>query len=382
MAEKRDYYEVLGVDKGASEDEIKKAFRKKAKLYHPDLHPDDANAKEKFQEVNEAYEVLSDSEKKARYDQFGHAGVDPNFGAGGGGNPFGGAGGFDFGDIDLGDIFGSFFGGGFGGGGSRRNPNAPRAGEDITVTLVIAFEEAAKGATKRVELDHIESCPDCGGTGAARGSSPETCSECGGRGYVSVQQRTAFGVMSSQRPCSKCGGKGKIVKNPCKTCNGQGRVKKRKTIEVKIPAGIDDGQILPVRGMGNAGINGGAAGDLRILIRVRPHPFFERDGFNVWYEQEINIAQASLGASVTVPTLDGKVQVDIKPGTQSGDILKLGGKGIPRPYERGKGDQLVRIKVNVPKNLTAQQKDLLTQLAASFGTPNTGKKSGFFGKKK
>ena len=382
MAEKRDYYEVLGVNKGASEDEIKKAFRKKAKQYHPDLHPDDADAKEKFQEVNEAYEVLSDSEKKARYDQFGHAGVDPNFGAGGG-NPFGGAGGFDFGDIDLGDIFGSFFGGGFGGGGSRRNPNAPRAGDDINVTLVISFEEAAKGATKRVELDHIETCPDCGGSGAAKGTSPETCSECGGRGYVSVQQRTAFGVMSSQRPCSKCGGRGKTIKNPCKTCNGQGRVKKRKTIEVKIPAGIDEGQILPVRGMGNAGINGGPAGDLRILIRVRPHPFFERDGFNVWYEQEINIAQAALGTTVTVPTLDGKVQVDIKPGTQSGDILKLGGKGIPRPYERGKGDQLVRIKVVVPKNLTLQQKDLLTQLAASFGTPNTGKKgTGFFGKKR
>lgn len=379
MAEKRDYYEVLGLQKGASEEEIKKAFRKLAKQYHPDLHPDDKQAEERFKEVNEAYEVLSDSDKRAKYDQFGHAGVDPNFAASQGGNPFGGAG-FDFGDIDLGDIFGSFFGGGFGGGASR-NPNAPRSGDDINVTLAISFEEAAKGATKRVELDHIETCSDCNGTGAAKGSTPETCSECGGRGFVSVQQRTAFGVMSSQRQCTKCGGKGKIVKNPCKTCNGVGRVRKRKTIEVKVPAGIDDGQILPVRGMGNAGVNGGAAGNLRILIRVRPHPFFERDGFNVWYEQEINIAQAAAGATVLVPTLDGKVELNIKAGTQPGDIFKLHGKGIPHPYERGKGDQLVRIKVVVPKNLTSEQKELIAKLNDSFGTADTSKK-GFFNKKR
>lgn len=389
MAEKRDYYEVLGVGKTANDDEIKKAYRQMAKKYHPDLNPGDKTAEEKFKEVNEAYEVLSDKDKRARYDQFGHAGVDPNFGAGGaGGNPFAGAGGFDFGDIDLGDIFGSFFGGSspFGGfGGTRSNPNAPRQGEDLSVTLVISFEEAAKGASKKVEADHVENCAACGGSGAEKGTSPETCPDCSGRGYVSVQQRTAFGVMSSQKPCPKCGGRGKIVRNPCRECNGVGRVRRKRIIEIKVPAGIADGQILPVRGMGNAGINGGKSGDLRVLVRVRPHPFFERDGLDIWYEQEISITQAALGASVLVPTLDGQSALEIHPGTQPGDVLKLKGKGIPKLYERGKGDQLVRIKVVVPKTLSEEQRRLLKQLDETFGgqanTEASGKK-GFFGKKK
>ncbi len=386
MADKRDYYEVLGVSRDAGEDEIKKAYRKKAKQYHPDLNPGNAEAEAKFKEANEAYEVLSDKEKKARYDQFGFAGVDPNFGAGqpgGGAGGFGG--GFDFGDIDLGDIFGSFFGGsGFGGfgRGSGNNPNAPRRGNDINISMVLSFEEAAKGVTKKIEIDRIEQCSSCGGTGSAKGTSTETCSECGGRGYVTVQQRTAFGVMSSQQRCPKCGGKGKIIKNPCPECGGAGRVKKKKTIEVKIPAGIDDGQVVPIRGMGDSGINGGRSGDIKILIRVRPHQYFERDGFDVWYELTISIVQASLGANVTVPTLDGMVSYDIHPGTQPGDTFKLRGKGISRPYERGKGDQYVRIKVEIPRNLTSEQKDVLKKFDELSGGKSSSGKKNIFGKKK
>lgn len=364
MADKRDYYEVLGVQKGASDDEIKKAYRKKAKQYHPDLNPGDTTAEANFKEVNEAYEVLSDSEKKSRYDQFGHAGVDPNFGAGGPGGGFN----VDFGDIDLGDIFGSFFGGGFSGfgGGGRGNPNAPRRGADLGLQVVLTFEEAAKGCKKTVTYSRVEDCADCHGTGAAAGSSPETCPECGGRGVVTVQQRTMFGVMSSQRACTRCHGTGKIVNNPCKTCGGQGKVKKKHSLEVNIPAGIDNGQIVPVRNMGNMGENGGRPGDLKLNIKVKPHEYFERDGFDVWYDLKLSITQASLGATVQVPTLDGMVEFDVRPGTQPGDIFKLRGKGITRPYEHAKGDQYIKIVVAVPKTLSAEQRDLLTQLDKTF----------------
>ena len=383
MADKRDYYEVLGVQKGASDDEIKKAYRKKAKQYHPDLNPGDKTAEANFKEVNEAYEVLSDKEKKARYDQFGHAGVDPNFGAGGG------AGGFnvDFGDIDLGDLFGSFFGGGFGGFGSRgrSNPNAPKRGSDLSMQLMLSFEDAAKGCKNNITYSRVEFCPDCHGSGSAGGSAPQVCPDCGGRGFVTVQQRTAFGVMSSQRACPKCSGTGKIINNPCKTCSGQGSVKKKHTLEVEVPAGIDNGQIIPIRGMGNIGENGGRAGDLKISVRVRPHQYFERDGFDVWYELKLSITQAALGTVARVPTLDGYVDCEIHSGVQPGDVIKLKGRGIQRPYEQhSKGDQFIRIVVSVPKTLNSQQKDILRELDKTFApiaqAGDKGGKKGFWKK--
>lgn len=377
MADKRDYYEVLGVSKNATEDEIKKAYRQMAKKYHPDLNPDNKEAEAKFKEANEAYEVLSDAEKKARYDQFGHAGVDPNYGAGGGG--FNGQG-FDF---DLGDIFSSFFGGGFGGG--RANPNAPQRGSDTTATVTISFEEAAKGCKRQVETMRIEVCDECHGSGAAAGSAPKTCPECNGRGQVTSAQRTPFGVIQTQKACSRCGGKGTVVDNPCKKCHGNGRIRKSVKIEVGIPAGIDDRQIINIRGQGNKGVNGGPAGDLRVVVNVRPHPIFERDGFNVWCDMHISFAEAAIGCELEVPTLDGKVKYTVPAGTQGGDIFKLKGRGIQNINGRGKGDQLVRIIVDVPKNLNSEQKELLKKFDATLGnTSRFGEdtKHGFFGKKK
>ena len=300
---KRDYYEVLGVQKGASEEEIKKAYKKMARKYHPDLNPGDKDAEEKFKEVNEAYEVLSDSEKKARYDQFGFAGVDPNFGAGGGG--YGGGAGFDFGD--LGDIFGSFFGGGFGGGQTRRNPNAPQRGESIRMNLTISFEEAAFGCEKELELDRYESCETCHGSGAAPGTSPETCPDCGGSGVVQTRRQTPMGVFASTAPCSRCGGRGKIIKEPCKDCRGSGMVRRRRKIQASVPAGIDNGQTISIRGQGHAGKNGGPAGDLLVTITVRPHELFRREGTSVLCEAPITFPQAVLGAELEIPTIDGKV---------------------------------------------------------------------------
>ncbi len=363
MAEnKRDYYEVLGVSKSASDDEIKKAYRKLAKKYHPDLNPGDKTAEEKFKEANEAYEVLSDSQKKARYDQYGHAGVDPNFGAGGAGG-FGGFGG----DFDLGDILGSMFGG-FGGFGSTRqqNPNAPQKGTTVQASVTISFEEAAKGCKKKVNIKRIDSCPECGGTGAAKGTKPETCKTCGGRGQINVQQRTPFGAFSSSRPCSDCGGKGKIVKNPCQHCRGTGFITKNETVEVDIPAGIDDRQALNVRGGGNKGMNGGPNGDLRVNINVRPHPFFERDGFDVWCDFTVTFAQAALGDTLFVPTLDGKVKYELPAGTQPGEVFRFRNRGIQQLGSRGRGDQFVRIIVDVPKGLNSKQKEMLRQFNDSL----------------
>lgn len=382
MADKRDYYEVLGVSKSASEDEIKKAYRKKAKQYHPDLNPGDAEAEAKFKEANEAYEVLSDSQKKARYDQFGHAGVDPNYGAGGGGYGGGfGGGGFDFGD--LGDIFGSFFGGGFGG-GRQANPNAPQKGETVQTRVTISFEEAAKGCKRTVDINRVETCPDCHGSGASAGSSPKTCPDCQGRGYVNVQQRTPFGVISSQKSCPKCQGKGKVVENPCQKCHGNGRVNKKVSVDVNIPAGIDDRQVFNVSGAGNAGVNGGPQGDLKVAVFVRPHAYFERDGYNVWLEQHISFTQAALGDNLRIPTLDGDVKFDIPAGTQSGTVFSLRGKGIQIINGRGRGDQLVRIIVDTPKNLTQKQKEMLVELEKELGVkrgaPVGNGKEGFFDK--
>lgn len=379
-AEKRDYYEVLGVDKSASDDEIKKAYRKKAKQYHPDLNPGDKTAEEKFKEANEAYEVLSDSNKKARYDQYGHAGVDPNYGAGGG-NPFGG--GFGGMDFDLGDIFSSFFGGGATG-GRRSNPNAPRRGEDIKTNVTISFEEAAKGCKRTVSVNRIDTCPECSGSGAKPGTSPKTCSECHGSGQVSTQQRTPFGVIQTQKACPKCGGKGKVIESPCPKCSGRGRITKEGKLEINIPAGIDDRQILKVRGEGNKGMNGGPAGDLHVGVFIRPHPFFERDGYDVWCEVHVSYAQAALGDKIIVPTLDGKVEYNLRQGTQPMDVFKLRDKGIPNLNGRGRGDQLVKIIVDVPTSLTEEQKELLNKFNESMGNskPQGDDKKGFFGKKK
>lgn len=379
MADKRDFYEVLGIQKGASEDEIKKAYRKMAKQYHPDLNPGDKEAEAHFKEVNEAYEVLSDPEKKARYDQFGHAGVDPNFGGGAGAGGFSGD--VDFGD--LGDIFSSFFGGGgFGGGGRRQDPNAPRRGSDAAASVILSFEEAARGCKKKVNVQRISTCPDCNGSGAKKGTSPKTCPDCGGRGQVVQNQRTPFGVMQTQSTCSRCRGRGRIVDTPCPTCGGQGRIRRTEQVGINIPAGINEGQVLSIPGKGNAGQNGGPAGDLQIEVSVRPHALFERDGFNIWYEMPITYAQAALGAEVEVPTLDGKIPFTIKEGTQPGDVLRVKGKGIPYLNGRGIGDLLLKIVVEVPKGLNAEQKKLLEKFEASTGDKNYQKRRSFFEKLK
>ncbi len=379
MADKRDYYEVLGVDRSASDDEIKKAYRKLAKKYHPDLNPGDKEAEAKFKEANEAYEMLSDSAKRARYDQFGHAGVDPSYGAG----ASGGAGGYnvnvDFGDFgDIGDIFSSFFGGGAG--RSRRNPNAPRQGADISASVVISFEEAAFGCQKEINVTRIEECATCHGTGAAEGSSPKTCPVCHGSGTVNEQQRTPFGVMQTQRVCSNCRGTGKIIDNPCRACAGKGKVRRTSKQKVNIPAGIDDGQTFVIRGGGDAGSNGGPSGDLAVNVSVRPHPVFERRGYDVWCDFPLSFSQAALGAEITVPTIDGNVKYNVPEGVQPGDIFKLKGKGIKRINGSGRGDQYVKVTVEVPRGLNEKQKEAIRQLDEAFGDSNYKKRRSFFDK--
>ena len=376
MAEKRDYYEVLGLQKGATADEIKKAYRKLAKENHPDLHPGDKACEERFKEINEAYEVLSDDDKRATYDQYGHAAFDPSAGFGGGAG-FGGFGGFsDFGD--LGDIFGDIFG--FGGGASR-NPNAPRKGDNRRVQLNVSFEEAAFGCKKEVTVGRVEQCPDCKGNGCAPGTTPEVCPDCKGTGSVRTTQRTPFGMAQSTAPCSKCRGTGKIIHQPCPTCRGMGNIRKQHKISVSVPAGIDDGQTISLRGQGNSGANGGPQGDMLVTIIVRPHARFERDGSSVLLEQEISYAQAALGAEIEVPTLDGKVKLTIPEGTQPDAVFRMRGKGIPYLRGSGRGDQFVTIRIAVPKNLTSAQKELLRQFAATTGEADT-LKTGLFNKKK
>lgn len=375
LADKRDYYEVMGVPKGASDDEIKKAFRKLAKQYHPDLNPGDKEAEAKFKEVNEAYEVLSDKDKRARYDQFGHAGVDPSYGAGAaGGSPFGQ-------NIDLDDIFSSFFGGFGGGGRGRSNPNAPRKGSNIETTILISFEEAAKGCKKTITYTSESICNDCHGSGAAKGTSPKVCPNCGGTGQVQVNQRTPFGVVRTSRACDTCKGKGKTIETPCTKCRGMGRVRTKRTVDVDIPAGIN-GEILQVSGHGNAGINNGPYGDLHVRVEVRPHPIFERRGDNVWCEMPITFTQAALGAEITVPTLDGKVTYSIHEGTQPNDVFKLKGKGVTHLGSKTRGDQFVKIVIEVPKHLSPKQKALLKEFDGTVTDKNYGKRKGFFDKLK
>ena len=382
MAEKRDFYDVLGVSKTSTDDEIKKAYRKLAKQYHPDLNPDDKETEAKFKEVSEAYEILSDPQKRARYDQFGHAGVDPSYNAGGGGGygGFGGMGGFDF--DDLGDIFGSFFGG-FGGGSRRANPNAPQRGRDININVTVSFMEAAHGVKKEVSYPSVDRCTSCNGTGAAVGSSPETCPDCHGTGRVNMTQRTPFGMVQTQKACSRCGGKGKIVKNPCPTCSGTGRMRKSHTLEISIPAGINDGQTISIGGRGEAGTNGGGYGDLLVTVSVRPDALFERDGYDVWCTIPITFTQAVFGAELTVPTVDGRVKYQIPEGTQAGTTFRLKGKGIQYLNSKGRGDQYVKVNIEVPKNLSSKQKEALKEFEAlREDDKNYEKRKNFFDKLK
>ncbi|NLB28647.1 MAG: molecular chaperone DnaJ [Clostridiales bacterium] len=359
-AEKKDFYESLGVSKDAGEEDIKKAYRKMAKQYHPDVNPGDAASEAKFKEISEAYEILSDPEKKSRYDRFGHAGVDPSY-SGGGGAGFEGFGGFD----DLGDILNSFFGGGR---ASARSRNAPRKGDNVGVEVIVSFEEAAFGCERNVDVTRIEECEKCAGSGAREGTTPETCTECGGSGTVTSAQRTMFGMMQSTVDCPTCQGRGKTIKNPCDKCKGLGRVRRKKKINVKIPAGIDDGQRINMRGQGSAGLNGGTPGDLYISVTVLPHRHFVREGNAVLYEMPISFAQAALGDELEVPTLDGKVKYKIPEGTQTGTVFRLRGKGIPNLHrESSRGDQFVTVRIATPTGLTAEQKELLRQFAALRG---------------
>lgn len=373
MAEnKRDYYEVLGVEKGASAEEIKKAYRKSAMKYHPDRNPGDKIAEEKFKELGEAYEVLSDDEKRARYDQYGHAGVDPNFGAGQGG--YGGFGGFgDFGD--LGDIFGSFFGGG----GSRgRNANAPRRGENVGARLDLTFEEAAFGCEKEISVQRIENCSACSGTGSADGTV-ETCPNCRGAGQVRTTQNFMGMSMQSTTVCPQCNGSGKRIKTPCNTCRGKGKVRRTQKIKVKVPAGIDMGQAFRVSGQGNVGSNGGPNGDVMVEVYIRKHPIFQRSGMDVYCEVPISFAQAALGGGIEVPTLDGKVLFEIPEGTQTGKEFVLYEKGIPdvsNPRRRGR--HRFTVVVETPTKLTKEQKELLRQFDGTMEIKSSPKRKKFF----
>ena len=372
MAEnKRDYYEVLGVSKDASAEEIKKAYRKSAMKYHPDRNPGDKDAEEKFKELGEAYEVLSDDEKRSRYDQFGFAGVDPNFGGGGGGyGDFGGFGGFG----GFGDIFSEFFGGG----SSQRTRNAPRRGEDIGVRVEVTFEEAAFGTEKEVSYNRIESCGKCNGSGSADGKI-ETCGRCGGSGQVRVTQNMMGMAFQSTSTCPQCSGRGKIVKNACSTCRGKGKVRKNHTVKAKVPAGINHGQSFRLRGEGCVGSNGGPSGDVLVETYIKRHPIFTREGMDVFCEVPITFTQAALGAEIDVPTLDGKVKFDIPEGTQTGKEFNLSGKGIPNVNNpRYRGNHRFTVVVETPTRLNREQKELLRKLDETLDVKASPKRKKFF----
>ncbi len=375
MAEnKRDYYEVLGVEKSASADEIKKAYRKKAMQFHPDRNPGDKTAEEKFKEVGEAYEVLSDADKRARYDQFGFQGVDPNFGGGSGfgGSGFGGFGGFG----DFGDIFSEFFGGG---GRSRGGAtNTPRRGENVGVRLDLTFEEAAFGCEKEVSAQRIENCGSCGGSGSADGVI-ESCSRCHGTGQVRTTQNFMGMTMQSTAACPQCSGRGKIIKTPCSTCKGKGKVRRNQKIKVKIPAGVDEGQSVRVRNEGCVGVNGGPNGDLLVEIYLKRHPIFERQNMDVFCEVPITFTQAALGAEIEVPTLDGKVKFEIPEGTQTGKVFQIFGKGVPSVNNpRRRGNHFFTVVVETPTKLSKEQKELLRQLEEGLDKSKTPKLKKFF----
>ena len=378
MAEKRDYYEVLGVGKDADAGTLKRAYYKLAKQYHPDTNPGDKVAEEKFKEANEAYEVLSDADKRAKYDQFGHAAFDPSMGGGAGFGGFGGFGGFeDFGD--LGDILGGMFGG-FGGGGRQRR-NGPINGDDISVGVTITFEEAAFGVKKDVNYNRICRCPDCKGSGAQNGETPVTCTVCGGSGQVRRIQQMGGMSFQTTGTCQSCRGAGKIIKNPCQKCRGSGFSKENKRLTVSIPAGIDHGQRIALSGQGCDGKNGGATGDLIITVAVRRHEFFERDGYNLICEVPLTVAEATLGAEIKVPTLEGEVSYTIPEGTQYGTSFTLRGKGIPYVNSTRRGDLIFTVAVEIPKGLSDKQKDAMKAFADSCGEGNYSKrKKGFWRK--
>lgn len=371
MADKRDYYEVLGVDKGADETAIKKAYRSLAKKYHPDMNPGDKEAEVKFKEVNEAYDVLSDADKRAKYDQFGHAAFDPAAGGAGGG--FGGFG-------DFGDIFSSFFGGGFGGfGGGSQQRNGPMRGDDIGARISVTFEEAAFGVKKDINYNRVCRCPDCAGSGAAKGTSAETCGKCRGSGQMRVMQRLGGMQFQSTTTCDSCRGKGKIIKNPCNNCRGTGFIRVSKKLEVSIPAGIDDGERIALRGQGNDGRNGGSAGDLILQVTVKPHPIFERDGYNIYCEVPLPVTDAILGAEIEIPTLEGNTKYTIPEGTQPGTAFTVKGQGIPFiNNKQRRGDLIFQVNVEIPRGLNDKQKEQVRVFARGCSESNYGKKSGFF----
>ncbi|SHE55881.1 molecular chaperone DnaJ [Clostridium fallax] len=374
----KDFYEVLGVEKGASDEEIKKAFRKLAIKYHPDKNKGDKEAEERFKEINEAYQVLSDPQKREQYDRFGST----DFGAGGAGAGAG-FGGFDFSDMGgFGDIFGDIFGGGFGFGGSSSSSrkNGPQRGADIEYTINLTFEEAVFGVDKEISITRNETCETCHGTGAKQGTSPVTCSKCHGTGQIRTQKQTPFGAFISTTTCDKCGGKGTIIEEPCTTCKGKGYVRKNRKISIKIPAGVDTGNVMPLRGQGEHGVNGGSPGDLYIRINVAPSRVFKRKGNDIYIDTHINMAKAALGTEIKVPSVDGDVKITVPKGTQSGTLLRLKGKGVPRVNSSSRGDQYVNVIVDIPKSLNKEQEEALKMFLKASGEAVGEQDEGFFSK--
>ncbi|MBQ2239722.1 MAG: molecular chaperone DnaJ [Alistipes sp.] len=364
MAEKRDYYEVLGVEKNADADTIKKAYRKAAIKYHPDKNPGDKDAEEKFKEAAEAYDVLSNEDKRARYDRFGHAGMNGPGGGAGGFGGFGGAGGFSMDDIfeQFGDIFGGTFGG-FGGGRSRGGRQRVNRGSDVRITVRLTLKEIAEGVTKKLKLNKVIACEKCGGTGAKDKSAFTTCTQCGGSGYVITVQNSFFGRMQTQSVCPTCQGEGRVIKDKCPHCHGEGTERGDKVVEVKIPAGVAEGMALTLQGMGNAARHGGVSGDLIVVIKEESHPDFERQGNNLVHNLGISVTTAILGGDAEVPTIDGRVRISIDPGTQSGKVMRLRGKGLPDVNGRGRGDIIVVVDVVIPTTLNKEERKLVEQLS-------------------
>ena len=384
MAEKRDYYEVLGVSKSASDSELKSAYRKLAKKYHPDMNPGDKEAEAKFKEASEAYSVLSDPDKRRQYDQFGHAAFEGGAG--------GGAGGFDFNGMDMGDIFGDIFGDFFGGGRSRAQNNGPMKGQNLHHTIRITFEEACFGTEKELDLPLQDECESCHGTGAKAGTTPETCSKCGGKGQVVYTQQSLFGMVRNVQTCPDCRGTGKIIRDKCPDCHGSGYITRKRKISVTVPAGIDNGQSIRIREQGDPGVNGGPRGDLLVEVAVSRHPIFQRQGIDIYSSAPITFAQAALGGDVRIKTVDGEVEYTVKPGTQTDTRIRLRGKGVPSLRNKSiRGDQYVTLVVQVPTKMNGEQKELLKKFdEAMYGKPETKeengepaeKKKGRFGKKK
>ena len=384
MAEKRDYYEVLGVSKSASDSELKSAYRKLAKKYHPDMNPGDKEAEAKFKEASEAYSVLSDPDKRRQYDQFGHAAFEGGAG--------GGAGGFDFNGMDMGDIFGDIFGDFFGGGRSRAQNNGPMKGQNLHHTIRITFEEACFGTEKELDLPLQDECESCHGTGAKAGTTPETYSKCGGKGQVVYTQQSLFGMVRNVQTCPDCRGTGKIIRDKCPDCHGSGYITRKRKISVTVPAGIDNGQSIRIREKGDPGVNGGPRGDLLVEVAVSRHPIFQRQGIDIYSSAPITFAQAALGGDVRIKTVDGEVEYTVKPGTQTDTRIRLRGKGVPSLRNKSiRGDQYVTLVVQVPTKMNGEQKELLKKFdEAMYGKSEekeengetTEKKKGRFGKKK